>query len=103
MNIGRDAAKGSQPAVPAGGAAAADRRLVDWRASVRRASRACCCPAMPAVVVILPAAPGRPYPVDLLLCRHHYRVCEHMLVVAGAAVFGTSGAPLASDPALVVR
>ncbi len=103
MIIRRDTGKGAPPGPPGGRLSVADRRLVDWRASVSRASRACCCPARPAVVVILPASRDRPYPVDLLLCRHHYRVCEYALVVAGAVVFGTSGGPLASDPALAVR
>jgi hypothetical protein len=71
---------------------------VDWRASLRRADHACCCPAQPSVVVIMPPVPGRPHPVDLLLCRHHYRVCAHALAVAGAAVLGTDGVPLTEQP-----
>lgn len=71
--------------------------LVDWRASLERARHACCCPAQPAVVVIMPPAPGRPYAVDLLLCAHHYRVCQRALALAGADVFHTSGEPLTSD------
>ncbi len=74
------------------------RSLVDWQASLRRASRACCCPGRPAVVVIMPPGPGRPDPVDLLLCAHHYRVSERTLAAAGAAVFGTSGEPVSEDP-----
>ena len=77
--------------------AAGGCRMVDWRASLRRAEHACCCPAKPAVVVIMPPAPGRPYPVDLLLCAHHYRACEHALTAAGAEVFDTHGAPLSPD------
>jgi hypothetical protein len=71
---------------------------VDWRASLRRADHACCCPAQPSVVVILPPAPGRPHPVDLLLCRHHYRRCARALAAAGAAVLGTDGVPLTDQP-----
>jgi hypothetical protein len=32
------------------------------------ADRACCCPAKPVVVAIIPPGPGRPRPADLLLC-----------------------------------
>jgi hypothetical protein len=38
------------------------------------ADRACCCPAHPVVTVVMPPAPARPHPVDLLLCHHHFRV-----------------------------
>lgn len=78
----------------ASGPAVTDCPLVDWRASLKRAERACCCPARPAVVVIMPAAAGRPYPIDLLLCRHHYRACADALAAAGAAVFDTRGLPV---------
>lgn len=77
--------------------------LVDWRASLRRAERACCCPAKPAVVVIMPAAPDRPYTVDLLLCHHHYRVSARALAAAGAAVLGTDGTPLTEHTRSLVR
>jgi len=32
----------------------------------------------------MPAAPGRPHPVGLLLCRHHLRVSRAALTSAGA-------------------
>lgn len=67
---------------------------VDWRASLRRAEHACCCPGYPAVVVIMPAAPGRDHPVDLFLCRHHYQLSKRALAAAGAIVLDTDGAPL---------
>jgi hypothetical protein len=47
-------------------------------------ARACCCPARPMVKVMMPSAPGRPYPVDLLLCGHHYHVARPALAAAGA-------------------
>jgi hypothetical protein len=72
--------------------------LVDWRASLRRADHACCCPAQPSVVVIMPPVPGRPHAVDLLLCQHHYRICARALAAAGAAVLGTDGVPLTEQP-----
>jgi hypothetical protein len=49
-------------------------------------SRACCCPARPAVKVIMPPAPGRPHSVDLWLCGHHYRVSLAALAAAHAVV-----------------
>jgi hypothetical protein len=55
------------------------------------ADRACCCPARPAVTVIMPPAPGRPHPVDLLLCSHHFRVSQAALTAAGAAVYDDTG------------
>jgi len=59
------------------------------------ADRACCCPARPVVTVIMPPAPGRPHPVDLLLCGHHFRVHQAALTAAGAAVYGNTGALVA--------
>jgi len=58
------------------------------------AGRACCCPARPVVTVVMPSAPGRPHPVDLLLCGHHYRVCRAAVAAAGAAVYDELGAPV---------
>jgi hypothetical protein len=45
-----------------------------WQSLLTSASRARCCTAPPAVVVLMPPAPGRPHRTDLLLCRHRYRV-----------------------------
>jgi hypothetical protein len=59
------------------------------------ADRACCCPARPVVTVIMPPAPGRPNPVDLLLCGHHFRVNQAALTAAGAAVYDDTGALVA--------
>jgi hypothetical protein len=42
-------------------------------------------------MVVMPPAPGRPHPVDLLLCGHHYRVCQ---AAAGATVYDEPGAPV---------
>lgn len=49
-----------------------------WPAALDSASQACCCPAQPAVVAVMPSAPGRPRQVELLLCRHHYRVSRQV-------------------------
>jgi hypothetical protein len=57
---------------------------VDWASVFVGAERACCCSARPAVVAVFPARPGRPDPVDLLLCGHHYRECRAGLEAAGA-------------------
>jgi hypothetical protein len=59
------------------------------------ADRACCCPARPVVTVIMPPAPGRPHPVDLLLCGHHFRVNRAALTASGAAVYDDRGALVA--------
>ena len=53
--------------------------------------RACCCPARPVVTVVIPAAHGRPRPVDLLLCGHHYRASRVALHTAGADVYDKTG------------
>ena len=47
-------------------------------------ARACCCPARPIVRVSMPPVAGRPYPVDLWLCGHHYRSSLAALDAAGA-------------------
>lgn len=46
--------------------------------------RACCCPGRAMVQVLMPAAPARPYRVDLLLCGHHFRLSQWTLAAAGA-------------------
>jgi hypothetical protein len=48
--------------------------------------RACCCTARPVVKVIMPATSRRPFPVDLWLCGHHWRVSREALSAAGASV-----------------
>jgi len=55
------------------------------------ADRACCCPGRPVVTVIMPPAPERPYPVDLLLCGHHYRANRTALRAAKATVYDEAG------------
>jgi len=47
---------------------------------------ACCCPARPAVRVIMPPTASRAHPVDLWLCGHHYRASLQALLAAGATV-----------------
>ncbi len=39
----------------------------------------------------MPPADGRPYPVDLLLCAHHYRASVFALLAAGAAAYDVAG------------
>ena len=46
--------------------------------------KACCCPSRPIVRVLMPAVPGRPYRVDLLLCGHHFRLSQWTLASVGA-------------------
>jgi len=92
---------GRSPAMPvipprpprAGPGAAAARQLVPasdaarWRASLRSADRARCCPARPLVIAVMPPASSQPHPTELLLCRHHYRAHMVALAMAGAAVY----------------
>jgi hypothetical protein len=82
----------------------------DWAWSLSVAERACCCAARPAVAAVLPPTPDRPYPMDLLLCRHHFRRARNALAAAAAVVYDESGALVGSDgpayvpdPAIVVR
>ena len=63
---------------------------VDWRA-LGKAGRACCCPAKPVVVAVMPPASGRDHATDLLLCGHHYRASREALAAARAAVFDDTG------------
>jgi len=64
---------------------------VRWTWPLASAERACCCPARPLVVVVMPPSPRPPYPVDLLLCGHHYRASLGALLAAGAAVYDQDG------------
>jgi hypothetical protein len=66
---------------------------IDWRA-VQRADHACCCPARPVVVAIMPPSVDRPHQTELLLCGHHYRVGQQALCAAGATVLDINGAPI---------
>ena len=56
--------------------------------------RACCCPARPMVTVVMPPTASRPYPIDLLLCGHHYRVSQAALRAAGAVAYDETGVPI---------
>ena len=56
--------------------------------------RACCCPARPMVTVMMPPTASRPYPIDLLLCGHHYRVSQAALRAAGANAYDQAGAAI---------
>jgi len=59
--------------------------------------RACCCPARPMVTVMMPPTASRPYPMDLLLCGHHYRVSQAALRAAGATVYDRAGTAVTGD------
>lgn len=77
--------------------------LTDWRASLRRAERSCCCPSRPSVVVIIPSSQDRQQPAELFLCRHHYRASEEPLTSASAAVFDVGGMPLTAHTRSLVE
>jgi hypothetical protein len=57
---------------------------------------ACCCPARPAVRVVMPATATRPHPVELLLCNHHYRLGRAALQAAGARAYDPGGVMIMS-------
>ena len=67
---------------PTYGGSAAAERIAPIRQPVP--TSACCCPARPVVLVMMPPAPGRPRAVDLWLCAHHYRESATVLDKAGA-------------------
>ncbi len=87
------------PSPPAAGQASAPQRGPDdwgpWLSKEPTAatSIACCCPARPAVRVIMPPCPSRPHATELLLCAHHYLVSRAALAAAKAAVRELSGTP----------
>ena len=61
----------------------------DWgtwlsKAPAGAVGRACCCPARPAVRVVMPPCPARPHTTELLLCGHHYRISRAALAAAKA-------------------
>jgi hypothetical protein len=71
-------------------------KSIDWR-TAQRSERACCCPAKPVVIAIMPPKRGRKHPVDLLLCGHHYRASRKSLASAGATVLDLNGVPVTDD------
>lgn len=77
----------ASPTAPGGMTA---RVVADTEGSV---GRACCCPARPAVRVIMPPSPSRPHTTELLLCGHHYRVSRTVLAAARAVVRELPGTP----------
>jgi hypothetical protein len=68
-----------------------------WAWPLEFAERACCCPARPLAVVVIPPTAGRPYPIDLLLCAHHYRSSVAVLLAAGAAVYDEAGVVIPAE------
>ena len=82
-----------------GAAVGKDEKLRERAAPFSVTDEACCCPARPVVMVILPATATRPFPEDLLLCGHHFRVNEGALRAAGAVAYDATGAPVTGDPA----
>jgi len=72
-----------------------------WSSPLCDEDRACCCPARPVVRVIMPPAPGRPQPVDLLLCGHHYRTSRAALAASGATIEDLPGRADAAQAALL--
>ena len=69
---------------------------IDWH-SARLAGRACCCPAKPTVIAVMPPTASRPHSTDLLLCAHHYRGSRHALEVTDATVMDLVGRRVTGD------
>jgi hypothetical protein len=63
--------------------------------------RACCCPAKPAVLVIMPPSADRLQPTELLLCWAHYRASQRSLAAARVTAHLADSTP-AADP-LAIR
>jgi hypothetical protein len=66
-----------------------------------REDRACCCLVQPVVRAIVPPTPKRGYPMDLLLCGHHYCVSRRALITAGASIYDMPGKADAATAALL--
>ena len=64
--------------------------------------RACCCPSLPMVRVLMPPTLTRHHQVDLLLCGHHYRVSRQALAAIGAWVEILPAAHAADGSALAL-
>lgn len=93
------AGRGADAAGPGSGRAGWQRRgkmQIDLSAAMS-ADRACCCPAKPVVVAIIPPGPGRPRPGDLLLCGHHYRVSRQALAAQAVTVVDIEDGQPAED------
>jgi hypothetical protein len=60
--------------------------------------QACCCPAKPAVLVIMPPSANRTQPTELLLCWHHYRSSQRSLAAAHATAHLTDSTLAADTP-----
>ena len=69
---------------------------IDWQAACRSA-RACCGPARPVVIVVMPPTPDRRHQTDLLLCWHHYRVSRKSLAAVGATILDINGVPVTGE------
>jgi hypothetical protein len=60
--------------------------------------RACCCPARPAVLVIMPPTAGRPQPTELLLCWEHYRASQRSPAAARSTAHLSDSTPATEIP-----
>src|SRR5690242_9171170 len=76
-------------------------RVFDWTTELIAAERACCCSAIPAVTVLLPAHDLDTEPAALLLCGHHYRLCREALRARGAEAYDRDGRQVTDDRWLV--
>ena len=83
-------AAGNTAAARKGPGGTTARLIEDSAGSV---GHACCCPARPAVRIIMPPTSSRPHSTELLLCGHHYRISRAALTAANAVVSELPGTP----------
>jgi len=62
----------------------------------RYSQRACCCPAPPSVIAVIPAN-DRHEATELLLCGHHYRQSRRALAASEATLTDLKGYPLTPE------
>lgn len=75
-------------------------QVVDEGRALLWPDRACCCPAVPIVKVVVPPTSKRPRPVDLFLCGHHYRASWGALDSVDATVHDVQGTLITSPAQL---
>lgn len=59
----------------------------EWFTRLQVAERACCCPARPVMVALLPPPQDGTELVEVFLCGHHGRRSQASLAAAGALVY----------------
>jgi hypothetical protein len=71
--------------------AATPEAIALYEPQARYSKRACCCPAAPAVIAVIPPGNGRHADTELLLCGHHYRQSRRALIAMGVTLTDVRG------------